>query len=605
MPDFPRPAPLPVLLPVLLPALLPALATATLIASATAPWAQEAGFAVELSQAPGSFEALRVTVHQFGPAVEPASGYVRGCRGHVAGEGAAALFDLPERLDTLAFTAHGAGLVSLVVETPDGLFRCAHAEDGATAVAQIAGAAAGRYRVWAGVEEDAAVAAQIVAADRPISGIELTGLDFAQLGAPRSGRHLFTATPETGRQILVAGGRLFPEEPMIPLSGEYCPGYSRLDAADAVLVLDEPERRLSVFALSERDLTLAVAAPDGRVLCNDDAYGLNPAVTFEAAPDGEYHVFVGAFGSGRTGDLYDLYATPGAPQFGEPGAEPEGPPRMGYLSHDPRRAARGQHLATGTIVAAAPVDDLVPGQFCSGHVGTDAPDVVLTVTDPAEALSLYALSTTDLVIAVRGPDGEWLCNDDSQGINPAVTFDGALPGDYHVFVGAFALEAEGVYALFAADGAPNWEAAQTAAPETLNAQAEPELARIPFGPQTRPDPRFVFDIARSSFEAFGLGDDCAGYIDPTRPDLVIAAGADLAQIMVYMVADVDGTLAVVGPDGTLYCNDDFEGLHPGILIPYPDPGDYAIFAGSFDGSGGPATLGVTVSNPVWTMDREG
>ena len=583
----------------------PALAAASLLITAGAPRAEEAGFAVELLPEAGFFGEVQARVRQYGRAVEPAEAYVRGCRGHVAGEGAAAQFDVAEGFESLAFTALGEGLQSLVVETPDGLFRCAHAGDAARAVARIADPQAGRYRLWAGVEADATIDARIVAAERAIATIELTGLDLAELGTPRSGRHLFTATAETGRQILVAGGRFFPEEPMTPLNPEYCPGYSRLNAADAVLVLDAPERMLSIFAMSERDLTLAVAAPDGRILCDDDTFGLNPAVSFDDAPEGEYHVFVGAFGAGRGDDLYDLYATQGAPQFGEPGTEPGGPPRMGHAVHEPRRAGRGQHLATGPVVASEPVTTLVPGQFCGGHVGTDAPDLVLSVADPGPELSIYAVSATDLVIAVRGPDGTWLCDDDTFGINPAVSFEAPLAGDYHIYVGAFMREAEGVYALFAADGAPNWDTAQTPAPETLNTDAEPAIARLAFGPQTQTDPRVVFDVPQSGFEAFDLGEDCAGYIDPTRPDLVVAADEGLAQLMIYMVAEADGTLVVVGPDGTLYCNDDFEGLHPGILVPNPAPGDYAVFAGTFDGSGGLATLGVTVSNPVWVMDREG
>jgi hypothetical protein len=341
------------------------------------------------------------------------------------------------------------------------------------------------------------------------------------------------------------------------------------------------------------------------VQCNDDTLGLNPAVSFDRAPEGDYHIFVGGFGQGMRGDLYDLYASQGAPHFGEPGSDVAGPPRMGYVLHEPRRAVRGQHLATGPIVATDPLIELIPEQFCNGHVGAGAPDVVLSVAEPGTELSIYAVSPTDLVIAVRGPDGAWFCDDDTFGINPAVSYDDPMPGDYHVYVGAFARDAEGIYAVFAADGAPNWNAAQTPAPETLNTGAEPAVGTLPFGPGTRPDPRLVFDVPQSGFEAFGLGDDCAGYIDPTRPDVVIDAGEGLDQLMIYMVAEGDGTLVIVGPDGTLYCNDDFEGLHPGILIPEPAAGDYAVFAGTFDGGGGLATLGVTVANPVWSMDREG
>lgn len=182
---------------------------------------------------------------------------------------------------------------------------------------------------------------------------------------------------------------------------------------------------------------------------------------------------------------------------------------------------------------------------------------------------------------------------------------GAAAGAYHIFVGAFAQEAEGIYALFAADGAPDWQAAATPAPETLNIAADPAVARIAFGPQTRPDPRVILDLPRTGFTVFDLGEDCAGHIDPTRPDIVVEAAEGLPQLMIYMVAETDGTLVVVDPDGKVHCNDDFEGLHPAIVIETPRPGSHAVFAGSFDGRGGMATLGVTIASPVWTMDREG
>jgi hypothetical protein len=586
-------------------ALLSSLVLAGMVVMPALATAQEAGFAVELTPPEDAFGEMRVGVRQFGQAIEPASGYVRGCLGHVAGEGAAALFEMTEPGSMLAFSAHGEGLRSLVIETPDGLFRCALADEAGAAVAQIATPQAGRYRVWAGADEGAEIDARILAADRAISTIELAGLDVEQLGDPRAGRHLFTATPETGRQILVAGGRLFPEEELRPLDRDYCPGYSRLDAADAVLVLDAPEQMLSIFAMSERDLTLAVVAPDGRVMCNDDTSGLDPAVTFDDAPAGDYQIFVGAFGQGMGGDLYDLYARPGAPQFAEPGAGVGGPPRVGQVTHDPRAALRGQTLASAEIVARQPADDLVPDMYCSGYVGGDAPDVTLLVEEPAEELSLYAVSSVDLVIAVQDPNGVWMCNDDASGVNPAVTFSAPVAGEYQIYVGAFARNAEGAFAAFAADGEPNWDDAQIPATATLDVEADPAIARFAFGPQTRPDPRAVFDVPEATFDAFDLGNDCAGYIDPTRPDMVIQAQDGLPQLMIYMVADGDGTLVVVGPDGTLYCNDDFEGLHPGVLIPEPAAGSYAVFAGTFDGRGGLATLGVTVANPNWLMDREG
>ena len=183
---------------------------------------------------------------------------------------------------------------------------------------------------------------------------------------------------------------------------------------------------------------------------------------------------------------------------------------------------------------------------------------------------------------------------------PAITGSGSAPG-----------ESSG-YNLYASMGSPNWQGAapgtggstgQTSA-VSLNAGAEPAIGRIGYGPASTVDPRIIMDIAASSTEAFGLGDGCAGFITPERPDLVLDVEAGLPQLMVYMVSEADGTLDIQGPDGALHCNDDFEMLNPGVLMQNPMPGAYAIFAGSYAGTGGLATLGVTIAAPVWTMDRE-
>ncbi|MFN3953134.1 MAG: hypothetical protein ACK4LQ_01685 [Pararhodobacter sp.] len=569
--------------------------------------AEAAGFAVELAPTGDFYLPLRVGVRAFGNAVEPAAAYVRGCQGHVLPEGAAAMFDVTQFMETLAFTASGEGLASMVLGTPDGLYRCALVGDDGLASTQFANVGPGRFRVWLGAaEEGGAVDARLIASDRPISALELRGLDVTALGAPRAGQHVFTASTETGRQQLVTGGTLHPDHEMRPLNTDYCPGYGRFDAADAVLTLDASERQMSIFAMSERDLTIAVRGPDGRILCNDDSFGLNPAVTFDNAGAGDYHIFVGGFSQGGTA-RYDLFASQGGPAFSEAAFDGSATPRAGSVMLDATAARAGQLLASAPIIANDPMEMLPIGSYCPGFTGLDAPDLVLSLDAQQPMLSLYAMSQTDLVMAARAPDGQWLCNDDSYGLNPAVSFSNAPAGDYLVYVGAYSQGAGGSFNLYAALGQPNWTGAESgdgASGGGLDPDAEPAVGRLDFGPQTRVDPRLIFDVPASSVEAFGMGEGCAGYIDASRPDVVISAQPGLPQLMVYMVSEADGTLLIVGPDGQVHCNDDFEGLNPGVMIPNPQPGDYAVFAGTYGGGGGVATLGVTIASPLWVMDRE-
>ena len=401
---------------------------------------------------------------------------------------------------------------------------------------------------------------------------------------------------------------LYADSELRPLSPEYCPGYGRLDAPDAVVTLDRAQDQISLFAVSDRDLTMAVVSPDGSVICNDDAFELNPGVTINAAAAGDYQVFVGGYSQGGAG-TFDLFASVGAPAFTNTVVNLEAVPRAGYAMFDARQAQGGVLLATAPVTSSDPMEMLPTGAFCPGFVDVSAPDFVLSLDGSSQGtdVSLYARSGTDLVLAVRAPDGVWTCNDDDFELNPAVRVQDAQPGDYLVYVGTYTPDDPGTFNLYAAVGEPAWERTDggpMTAPANLDPGAEPILGRIEFGPETRIDPRIIFDVLPSETEAFGMGEGCAGFITPSQPDLEIGAQPGLPQLMVYMASDVDGTLVVVGPDGTLYCNDDFDQLNPGIMIPNAQQGDYAVFAGTYSGTGGLATLGVTIASPQWVMDRE-
>ena len=147
-----------------------------------------------------------------------------------------------------------------------------------------------------------------------MSSIELLGFDVSRLGEPRNGSFVYQASAEAGRQELLTGAPLYANTSLRPLGPDSCWGYSQLDAADAVLNVEEGGETLSIFAMSDRDLVMAVVDPSGGVHCNDDVYQLNPAITVPAAEAGAYQVFVGGYSSGG-GDTFDLYASAGQPEF--------------------------------------------------------------------------------------------------------------------------------------------------------------------------------------------------------------------------------------------------------------------------------------------------
>ena len=588
-----------------------ALAALLLPVAAGGALAQVSGFSIEVSPSLDQYTPVRIGARVFGTATEPAASFVRGCQGAVLPEAAGAAFDVTEGFEALTVTGAGEGLRSLVLGTPDGLYRCALANEQGFVATNLAGAGAGRYTVWLGADEGAAIDARLFVSQNPVSAIELFGLDVALLGAPRSGRLVYAASAEAGRQELVIGGRLVADSELRPLDAAACWGYGGLDAADVVLTLDQAQPRFSLFATSERDLVLAVIDPAGNVHCNDDAYQLNPGVTLEGAQAGEYHVFVGGYSQGSDGSVYDLFASDGAPAFSNASVDLSAPPRNGYVAFDINAAGQGQVLTSATVNAIDPVEMLPTGAYCAGFTDLSAPDLVMSLDAAQPMISLYARSSSDLTMAIMAPDGSWSCNDDAFELNPGISLTEAQPGDYLVWVGAYNPGDMAPYTLYASMGSPNWQGSVVPGGDgtmtstvVLDVAAEPARGHVEFGPATRIDPRVILDIAASTTDAFGMGEGCVGFITPSRADLVVDAAEGLPQLMIYMVGEVDGTLIVQGPDGQLHCNDDFEMLNPGVMIQNPLPGAYSVFAGSYAGAGGPATLGVTIASPAWVMDRE-
>lgn len=589
-----------------------ALAALALPLAAGAALGQTAGFAVEVAPSFDGYTPVRVGVRVFGPVAEPASSFVRGCQGAVLPEAAGAAFDVAEGMNTLAFTGAGEGLTGLVLGTPDGLYRCALADDRGYVSTVVANAAGGRYTAWLAGPEGSVLDARLIASDTPVSAVELFGFDVARLGEPRNGRFVYSAVAGGERQTLLENGRLFTDTEIRALDMQNCWGYARLDAADAVLTLDQATDRFSIFATSDRDLVMAVVTPSGQVLCNDDAFELYPAVTIDGAEAGDYQVFVGGYSQGGEA-YYTLYTSAGGPAFSNAQVDLNAPPTYGYVGFDINAAGQGQLLLNANVMADTPVEMLSSEIFCPGFVDVSAPTMVLSVDASQPMISIYARSSSDLTLTVRGPDGIWNCNDDAFELNPGVSLTNVQPGDYQVWVGAYNQGDTGNYNLYASMGSPNWQGADAGSgtgtggvmrSDLLNATAEPAVGRVTYGPQTVSDPRIIFDILPSQTEAFGIVAGCAGFITPERPDVVIDVEAGLPQLMIYAVSEGDAALVVQGPDGNILCNDDFEGLNPGVMMQSPMPGAYAVFAGSYTGNGGLATLGVTIASPQWVMDRE-
>ena len=222
---------------------------------------------------------------------------------------------------------------------------------------------------------------------------------------------------------------------------------------------------------------------------------------------------------------------------------------------------------------------------CFGYADPSSPDAV--VNWGGGDLRFWVRADFDATMLVYGPDG-WSCDDDTEGMLPVVDIRSAPAGRYAVWVGAFAPDPMDTdVTLYAGTPPPR---------PVLNPQAAPEAGTVsaPGGFEASqgsltlsvsaggPDPVDSIDIGSDDLY-------CTGYIDASRPTAALAYEADGGTgtlTIGAMSEDADLVLLVVGPDGTPYCNDDFNGINPMVQIDGPASGAYAVWAGTYSASAG-------------------
>ena len=88
-----------------------------------------------------------------------------------------------------------------------------------------------------------------------------------------------------------------------------------------------------------------------------------------------------------------------------------------------------------SIYSGGSIDASHLGGACVGMIAR-APDYEFTYTAGSFPLSFGVVSNGDTSLVINGPDGRWYCNDDSQGLNPILTWGRPASGSYDVWVGA-------------------------------------------------------------------------------------------------------------------------------------------------------------------------
>lgn len=120
--------------------------------------------------------------------------------------------------------------------------------------------------------------------------------------------------------------------------------------------------------------------------------------------------------------------------------------------------------------------------------------------------------------------------------------------------------------------------------ETPDWRAEPRYGALELRVGFEPDPREVTVDAGGSRDARMIGQSCAGWIDYSRPDVNLSYSQGSGQFPLYLaaVSRADTTIVVRDPEGNWHCNDDFDGLNPGVVFQRPLFGSYSIWVGTLD-----------------------
>ena len=238
------------------------------------------------------------------------------------------------------------------------------------------------------------------------------------------------------------------------------------------------------------------------------------------------------------------------------------------------------------------IEATIHGSDCLGLI-EQTPTYLLNVTEPT-AMTILVESATDTTLTIVGPEGPH-CNDDFQELNPGIqrVF---RAGEYQVFVGTFAPQPEPIG--FTTTISP-WDP-PAAAPEAerltglaaLNRTAEPRYGTLTVGPDATTASTTVESGGSEEASTLALVAGCVGSIAVSAPDAAIdyAGGGTLT---ITSTSGSDTTLVVVDPSGAIHCNDDSDGLNPGLTLPGAPAGTWHVWVGEYGGGTAPATLTVT------------
>ena len=138
------------------------------------------------------------------------------------------------------------------------------------------------------------------------------------------------------------------------------------------------------------------------------------------------------------------------------------------------------------------------------------------------------------------------------------------------------------------------------APAGPNVTAPARYTTLNLAAGFMPDPHEVRIEAGGELDAAaaGIGPECVGWIDATRADVALNYTPGQYPLVISASASSDTTIVVRDPSGQWLCNDDMNGVDPGVVLRQPAAGEYRIWIGTYErGRPQQATLRITEQLP--------
>lgn len=237
--------------------------------------------------------------------------------------------------------------------------------------------------------------------------------------------------------------------------------------------------------------------------------------------------------------------------------------------------------------AGGPQQGTELGPECSGFLPEGDEGNHLLVVEADQALTLVAspngMGVMDLVMAIRLPDGSWVCADDGNDLDPVIAR--MFPtGEYRVYVGTQS-DAMAPYQLTIRPGiyTPDPIALGGRFPPPVTDGTPAERTTLgTYGGAILNDgsaQTVLTGQAGGSRAAGEMHPGCSGWIAQV-PDHVIDI-SDQMDVTFRVRSATDTTMLIVGPHDSKVCSDDEDGLNPvvrGTML----PGRYQIFVGTYE-----------------------